>query len=236
MSLSCPDCGPEGGVSLRDGTPRCPKCGRPLPDGAAASSPAPQAGTRLRLVHEATKTLIALPESGTLAIGREGSPLASLLESDLGISRRHAEIVASGGGYLLRHLAPSNQTELLAPSPRTQRTLLAPGASERLEAGHRIRLQTHFLLVEAVPPPREEEPKRDAQRPTPTPSGAQADTPPPTPSGAQAVTPPPPPMQEAKPARCKSCSHSHAITPAVDANGTWACENCLEPNQAAVAR
>ena len=230
MSLTCPECE----TVCEPGKPRCPRCGRPLPDGAAASSPAPQAGTRLRLVHEATKTLIALPESGTLAIGREGSPLASLLESDLGISRRHAEIVASGGGYLLRHLAPSNQTELLAPSPRTQSTLLAPSASERLEAGHRIRLQTHFLLVEAVPlpprepepppPPREEEPKRDAQRPTPTPSGAQA------------VTPPPPPMQEAKPARCKSCGHSHAITPTVDENGTWSCEGCLHLNQAEVAR
>ena len=220
MSLTCPECE----TVCEPGKPRCPKCGRPLPDGAAASSPAPQAGTRLRLVHEATKTLIALPESGTLAIGREGSPLASLLESDLGISRRHAEIVASGGGYLLRHLAPRNETELLAPAPRTQRTLLAPGASERLEAGHRIRLQTHFLLVEAVPPPREEEPKRDTQTASPTPSGAQADTPPPTPEA------------DTKPARCKSCSHSHAITPAVDAYGTWACENCLEPNQAAVAR
>lgn len=236
MSLSCPDCGPEGGVSLRDGTPRCQSCARRLVDNNAPGNAPTQAGLKLRLVHEATKTLIALPESGTLAIGREGSPLAKLLENDLGISRRHAEIVASGGGYLLRHLAPSNQTELLAPSPRTQRTLLAPGASERLEAGHRIRLQTHFLLVEAVPPPREEEPKRDAQRPTPTPSGARSDTPPPTPSGAQAVTPPPPPEADTKPARCKSCSHSHAITPAVDAYGTWACENCLEPNQAAVPR
>ena len=236
MSLSCPDCGPEGGVSLRDGTPRCQSCARRLVGNNAPGNAPTQAGLKLRLVHEATKTLIALPESGTLAIGREGSPLASLLESDLGISRRHAEIVASGGGYLLRHLAPSNQTELLAPSPRTQRTLLAPGASERLEAGHRIRLQTHFLLVEAVPlpprrpepppppPPREEEPKRDAQRPTPTPSGAQA------------VTPPPPPMQEAKPARCKSCGHSHAITPTVDEFGKWSCEECLHPNQAEVAR
>ena len=232
MSLTCPECE----TVCEPGKPRCPRCGRPLPDGAAASSPAPQAGTRLRLVHEATKTLIALPESGTLAIGREGSPLASLLESDLGISRRHAEIVASGGGYLLRHLAPSNQTELLAPSPRTQRTLLAPGASERLEAGHRIRLQTHFLLVEAVPPPREEEPKRDAQRPTPTPSGAQADTPPPTPSGAQAVTPPPTPLPESKSVTCRDCRHSQDVTGQVDAFGVWVCENCSAENRVAVAR
>jgi predicted component of type VI protein secretion system len=184
---------------------------------------------KLRLVHEATKTLIALPESGTLAIGREGSPLSKLLENDLGISRRHAEIVVSGGGYLLRHLAPQNETELLPPAPRTQRTLLAPGASERLEAGHRIRLQSQFLLVEAVPqrepkPIRVDEPKRDTRTASPTPSGAQADTPLPTPEA------------DTKPARCKYCSHSHAITPAVDAYGTWACENCLEPNQAAVAR
>ena len=230
MSLSCPECE----TVCEPGKPRCPRCGRPLPDGAAASSPAPQAGTRLRLVHEATKTLIALPESGTLAIGREGSPLASLLESDLGISRRHAEIVASGGGYLLRHLAPSNQTELLAPSPRTQRTLLAPGASERLEAGHRIRLQTHFLLVEAVPlpprqpepppPPREEEPKRDAQRPTPTPSGAQADT------------PPPPPRPDLKSVTCGDCRQIQDVTGQLDAFGVWVCENCSAENRVAVAR
>ena len=234
MSLSCPDCGPEGGVSLRDGTPRCQSCARRLVGNNAPGNAPTQAGLKLRLVHEATKTLIALPESGTLAIGREGSPLASLLESDLGISRRHAEIVASGGGYLLRHLAPSNQTELLAPSPRTQRTLLAPGASERLEAGHRIRLQTHFLLVEAVPlpprqpepppPPREEEPKRDAQRPTPTPSGAQADT------------PPPPPMQESKSVTCRDCRHSQDVTGQVDAFGVWVCENCSAENRVAVAR
>ena len=234
MSLSCPDCGPEGGVSLRDGTPRCQSCARRLVDNNAPGNAPTQAGLKLRLVHEATKTLIALPESGTLAIGREGSPLAKLLENDLGISRRHAEIVASGGGYLLRHLAPSNQTELLAPSPRTQRTLLAPGASERLEAGHRIRLQTHFLLVEAVPlpprqtepppPPREEEPKPDAQRPTPTPSGAQADTPPPT------------PVPNLKSVTCRDCRQSQDVTGQVDVFGVWVCENCSAENRVAVAR
>ena len=224
MSLSCPDCGPDGGVSLRDGTPRCQSCARRLVDNNAPGNAPTQAGLKLRLVHEATKTLIALPESGTLAIGREGSPLAKLLENDLGISRRHAEIVASGGGYLLRHLAPSNQTELLAPSPRTQSTLLAPSASERLEAGHRIRLQTHFLLVEAVPPPCEEEPKRDAQRPTPTPSGAQA------------VTPPPTPVPDLKSVTCGDCSQIQDVTGQVDAFGVWVCENCSAENRVAVAR
>ena len=233
MSVSCPDCGPEGGVSLRDGTPRCKSCARRLVDNDPPGNAPTQAGLKLRLVHEATKTLIALPESGTLAIGREGSPLASLLASDLGISRRHAEIVASGGGYLLRHLAPSNQTELLAPAPRTQRMLLGRDASERLEAGHRIRLQSHFLLVEAVPlpprqteppPPREEEPKRDAQPPTPTPSGAQADTPPPT------------PVPESKSVTCRDCRHSQDVTGQVDALGVWVCENCSAENRVAVAR
>jgi hypothetical protein len=187
---------------------------------------------KLRLVHEATKTLIALPESGTLAIGREGSPLAKLLETDLGISRRHAEIVVSSGGYLLCHLAANNQTELLAPSPRTQRTLLAPGASERLEAGHRIRLQTQFLLVEAVPlpprqtepppPPREEEPKRDPL--------------PPTPPKAQTDTPPPTPVPESKSVTCRDCRHSQDVTGQVDAFGVWVCENCSAENRVAVAR
>jgi len=234
MSLSCPDCGPGGGVTYRDGIPRCASCARRLIDNNAPRAAA-QTGTTLRLVHEATKTLIALPESGTLAIGREGSPLARLLESDLGISRRHAEIEARGGIYLLRHLAPQNETELLAPAPRSQRTLLGRDASERLEAGHRIRLQTHFLLVEAVPPPREEEskrdplpreeePKRDAQRPTPTPSGAQA------------VTPPPTPVPESKSVTCRNCRHSQDVTGQVDAFGVWVCENCSAENQVAVAR
>lgn len=235
MSLSCPDCGPGGGVTYRDGIPRCASCARRLVDNSRPGNAPTQAGLKLRLVHEATKTLIALPESGTLAIGREGSPLASLLASDLGISRRHAEIVASSGGYLLRHIASNNQTELLASSPRTQRTLLAPGASERLEAGHRIRLQTHFLLVEAVPPPREEEPKRD-----PLPSEEEpkrdAQRPTPTPSGAQAVTPPPTPVPESKSVTCRNCRHSQDVTGQVDAFGVWVCENCSAENQVAVAR
>ena len=227
MSLTCPECE----TVCEPGKPRCPRCGRPLPDGAAASSPAPQAGTRLRLVHEATKTLIALPESGTLAIGREGSPLARLLESDLGISRRHAEIVASSGGYLLRHIASNNQTELLAPSPRTQCTLLAPGASERLEVGHRIRLQTHFLLVEAVPlPPREPEPAPTGQTAEPK------DKPRPQRAEEQAqATPPPPREADFKSVTCK-CGHVQDATGQVDAYGTWVCENCNRENQIAVAR
>ena len=229
MSLSCPDCGPEGGVSLRDGTPRCQSCARRLVGNNASGNAPTQAGLKLRLVHEATQTLIALPESGTLAIGREGSPLASLLASDLGISRRHAEIVASGSGYLLRHLAPSNQTELLAPSPRTQRTVLAPGASERLEAGHRIRLQSQILLVEAVPqrepePTRVDEPKRDTQNASPTPTGAQADT------------PPPPPRPDLKSVTCRDCRHSQDVTGQVDAFGVWVCENCSAENRVAVPR
>jgi hypothetical protein len=232
MSLSCPDCGPESGVSLRDGTPRCQRCARRLVDNSTPGNAPTQAGLKLRLVHEATKTLIALPESGTLAIGREGSPLAGLLASDLGISRRHAEIVASSGGYLLRHIASNNQTELLAPSPRTQCTLLAPGASERLEVGHRIRLQTHFLLVEAVPlPPREPEPAPTGQtaepKDKPRPQRAEEQT---------QATSPPPPVVGPSAVICRNCRHSQDVTGQVDAFGVWVCENCSAENQVAVAR
>ena len=231
MNLSCTDCGPEGGVTYRAGIPRCASCAQPLGGGNSRGNATAQTGTTLRLVHEATKTLIALPESGTLAIGREGSPLAGLLASDLGISRRHAEIVASSGGYLLRHIASNNQTELLAPSPRTQCTLLAPGASERLEVGHRIRLQTHFLLVEAVPlPPREPEPpppRRESEpKLEPLPQRAEEQ--------AQA-TPPPPREADFKSVTCK-CGHVQDATGQVDAYGTWVCENCNRENQIAVAR
>lgn len=227
MSLSCPDCK----NACQPGLPRCPDCGCKLPGAKAPASAPSHAGAKLRLVHEATKTLIALPESGTLAIGREGSPLAGLLASDLGISRRHAEIVASSGGYLLRHIASNNQTELLAPSPRTQRTLLAPGASERLEVGHRIRLQTHFLLVEAVPlPPREPEPAPTGQTAEPK------DKPLPQRAEEQSqATPPPPREADFKSVTCK-CGHVQDATGQVDAYGTWVCENCNRENQIAVAR
>jgi hypothetical protein len=232
MNLSCTDCGPEGGVAYRDGIPRCASCAQPLGGRNSRGSATAQTGTTLRLVHEATKTLIALPESGTLAIGREGSPLAGLLASDLGISRRHAEIVASSGGYLLRHIASNNQTELLAPSPRTQRTLLAPGASERLEVGHRIRLQTHFLLVEAVPlPPRKPEPSPTGQtaEPKDKPLPQRADEQP-------QASPPPPPVVDPSAGICRNCRYSQDVTGQVDAFGVWVCDNCSAENQVAVAR
>lgn len=229
MSLSCPDCK----RACQPGLPRCPACGCRLPMSEDPAGAPSHAGAKLRLVHEASQTRIPLPESGALAIGREASPLAKLLESDLGISRRHAEVISGSSGYLLRHIAVNNQTELVAPSPGTQRTLLGPGASERLEAGHRILLQTQCLLVEAVQePPREPEPPPPPRRER----DPKREPLPPTPPEPRHEAPPPPREADLNAVICRECRHRQDVTGQVDAYGVWVCENCSAENQGAVAR
>jgi hypothetical protein len=73
-------------------------------------------------------------------------------------------------------------------------------------------------------PTRVDEPKRDTQNASPTPTGAQADT------------PPPPPRPDLKSVTCRDCRHSQDVTGQVDAFGVWVCENCSAENRVAVAR
>lgn len=75
---------------------------------------------------------LALPEEGTVVIGRSRTCMVTLASPDA--SRRHAEIVAVPGGYLLRDLGSTNGT--FVNGQRADERTLAGG--DRIEIGNEL--------------------------------------------------------------------------------------------------